>query len=181
MPITDDAIRADLAHRIYATSHLTGEFTLRSGRVSKEYFDKYRFESDPVLLAEVAEAMATLVPEGIEVLAGLEMGGIPVVTALARVTGLPACFVRKSAKKYGTAKFAEGADVDGKRVLIVEDVITSGGQVVLSTADLRGIGAQITDVVCVIDRSEGGTEALSAEGLTRASVVNRDDLNAAAG
>ncbi|CCM63585.1 MULTISPECIES: orotate phosphoribosyltransferase [Candidatus Neomicrothrix] len=181
MPITDDAIRADLAHRIYATSHLTGEFTLRSGRVSNEYFDKYRFESDPVLLAEVAEAMATLVPEGIEVLAGLEMGGIPVVTALARVTGLPACFVRKSAKKYGTAKFAEGADVDGKRVLIVEDVITSGGQVVLSTADLRGIGAQITDVVCVIDRSEGGTEALSAEGLTLASVVNRDDLNAAAG
>lgn len=181
MPITDDVIRADLAHRIYATSHLTGEFTLRSGRVSKEYFDKYRFESDPVLLAEVAEAMATLVPEGIEVLAGLEMGGIPVVTALARVTGLPACFVRKSAKKYGTAKFAEGADVDGKRVLIVEDVITSGGQVVLSTADLRGIGAQITDVVCVIDRSEGGTEALSAEGLTLASVVNRDDLNAAAG
>ena len=181
MPITDDAIRADLAHRIYATSHLTGEFTLRSGRVSKVYFDKYRFESDPVLLAEVAEAMATLVPEGIEVLAGLEMGGIPVVTALARVTGLPACFVRKSAKKYGTAKFAEGADVDGKRVLIVEDVITSGGQVVLSTADLRGIGAQITDVVCVIDRSEGGTEALSAEGLTLASVVNRDDLNAAAG
>ncbi|MFZ1307797.1 MAG: orotate phosphoribosyltransferase [Candidatus Microthrix parvicella] len=181
MPITDDAIRADLAHRIYATSHLTGEFTLRSGRVSKEYFDKYRFESDPVLLAEVAEAMATLVPEGIEVLAGLEMGGIPVVTALARVTGLPACFVRKSAKKYGTAKFAEGADVDGKRVLIVEDVITSGGQVVLSTADLRGIGAQITDVVCVIDRSEGGTEALGAEGLTLASLVNRDDLNAAAG
>ena len=181
MPITDDAIRADLAHRIYATSHLTGEFTLRSGRVSNEYFDKYRFESDPLLLADVAEAMATLVPEGIEVLAGLEMGGIPVVTALARVTGLPACFVRKEAKKYGTAKFAEGADVDGKRVLIVEDVITSGGQVVLSTADLRGIGAQITDVVCVIDRSEGGTEALSAEGLTLASVVNRDDINAAAG
>ncbi|MBK9295651.1 MAG: orotate phosphoribosyltransferase [Candidatus Microthrix sp.] len=180
MPITDDAIRADLARRIYVSSHLTGEFTLRSGRVSNEYFDKYRFESDPLLLADVAEAMATLVPEGIEVLAGLEMGGIPVVTALARVTSLPACFVRKEAKKYGTAKFAEGADVDGKRVLIVEDVITSGGQVVLSTADLRGVGAQISDVVCVIDRSEGGTEALTAEGLTLASVVNRADLEAAA-
>lgn len=180
MPISDDTVRADLASRIYATSHLTGEFTLRSGRVSNEYFDKYRFESDPVLLAAVAEAMATLVPDDIEVLAGLEMGGIPVVTALARVTGLPACFVRKEAKKYGTAKFAEGADVDGKRVLIVEDVITSGGQVVLSTADLRGVGAQITDVACVIDRSEGGTEALTAEGLTLASVVNRADLDAAA-
>ena len=103
MPITDDAIRADLARRIYVSSHLTGEFTLRSGRVSNEYFDKYRFESDPLLLADVAEAMATLVPEGIEVLAGLEMGRIPVVTALARVTSLPTCFVRKEAKKYGTA------------------------------------------------------------------------------
>ncbi|MEZ5383439.1 MAG: orotate phosphoribosyltransferase [Microthrixaceae bacterium] len=180
MPISDDRIRADLARRIYASSHLTGEFTLRSGRVSNEYFDKYRFESDPVLLADVAEALATLVPEGTEVLAGLEMGGIPVVTALAQVTGLPACFVRKQAKAYGTAKFAEGAEVAGKRVLVVEDVITSGGQVVLSTADLRGVGAQIEHVVCVIDRSEGGTEALAAEGLTMASVVNRADLDDAA-
>ena len=180
MPITDDAIRADLARRIYVSSHLTGEFTLRSGRVSNEYFDKYRFESDPLLLADVAEAMATLVPEGIEVLAGLEMGGIPVVTALARVTGLPAAFVRKTAKEYGTARFAEGTAVEGRRVLVVEDVVTSGGQVVLSTADLRGVGAQISDVVCVIDRSEGGTEALTAEGLTLASVVNRADLEAAA-
>ncbi len=180
MPIADDTVRADLARRIYASSHLTGEFTLRSGRISNEYFDKYRFESNPLLLADIAEAMATLVPDGIEVLAGLEMGGIPVVTALAQVTGLPTCFVRKEAKKYGTAKFAEGADVDGKRVLIVEDVVTSGGQVVLSTADLRGVGAQITDVVCVIDRSEGGTEALTAEGLTLASVVNRADLEASA-
>ncbi|MEZ5373822.1 MAG: orotate phosphoribosyltransferase [Microthrixaceae bacterium] len=179
MPISDDTVRADLARRIYATSHLTGEFTLRSGRVSKEYFDKYRFESDPVLLADIAEAMATLVPDDVEVLAGLEMGGIPVVTALARVTGLPACFVRKEAKKYGTAKFAEGADVEGRRVLIVEDVITSGGQVVLSTADLRGVGAHITNVVCVIDRSEGGIEALTAERLTLASVVDRTDLEAA--
>ena len=169
-----------LADAIDRACRLTGEFTLRSGQVASEYFDKYRFESDPLLLADVAEAMATLVPEGIEVLAGLEMGGIPVVTALARVTSLPTCFVRKEAKKYGTAKFAEGADVDGKRVLIVEDVITSGGQVVLSSADLRGVGAHITDVVCVIDRSEGGTEALTAEGLTLASVVNRADLEAAA-
>ena len=134
-----------------------------------------------MLLADLAEAMAALVPEGTEVLAGLELGGVPVVTALSRVTGLPAAFVRKTAKEYGTARFAEGAAVEGKRVLVVEDVVTSGGQVVLSTADLRGIGATVTDVVCVIDRSEGGTEALAAEGLTLASVVARVDLDAAAG
>lgn len=181
MPIADDARRADLARRIYDVAHLTGTFTLRSGRVSNEYFDKYQFESDPVLLADLAEAMAALVPEGTEVLAGLELGGVPVVTALSRVTGLPAAFVRKTAKEYGTARFAEGAAVEGRKVLVVEDVVTSGGQVVLSTADLRGIGAIVTDVVCVIDRSEGGTEALAAEGLTLASVVARVDLDAAAG
>ena len=119
------------------------------------------------------------VPEGTEVLAGLELGGVPVVTALARVTGLPATFVRKKAKEYGTARFAEGAAVEGRRVLVVEDVVTSGGQVVLSTADLRGAGADVTDVVCVIDRSEGGSEALAAEGLRLHSVVERSDLDAA--
>lgn len=180
MPIDDAVLRADLARRIYEVAHLTGTFTLRSGRVSHEYFDKYQFEADPVLLADIAEAMAPLVPEGTEVLAGLELGGIPVVTALARVTGLPAAFVRKKAKEYGTARFAEGTAVEGRRVLVVEDVVTSGGQVVLSTADLRGIGATVTDVVCVIDRSEGGTEALAAEGLTLHSVVARADLDAAA-
>ena len=179
MPIDDAATRADLAGRIYAASHLTGRFTLRSGRVSNEYFDKYQFESDPVLLADIAEAMATLVPDGTELLAGLELGGVPVVTALARVTGMPAVFVRKEAKTYGTARIAEGPAVEGRRVLVVEDVVTSGGQVVLSTRDLRGIGAEVTDVVCVIDRSEGGAELLTAEGLTLHSVVDRADLEVA--
>ncbi len=178
MPIADDARRRDLAGRIRSVSRLTGSFTLRSGRVSDEYFDKYQFEADPVLLADIAEAMAPLVPDGTEVLAGLELGGVPVVTALSRVTGLPAAFVRKKPKEYGTARFAEGASVDGRRVLVVEDVITSGGQVVLSTRDLRGIGARVDHVVCVIDRSEGGVQALTDEGLTLASVVERADLEA---
>ena len=105
-----------------------------------EHFDKYRFEGDPVLLDEIARQMAPLVPPGTEVLAGLEMGGIPVVTALGRHTGLPCAFVRKQAKPYGTCRLAEGAEVTGRRVLVVEDVVTSGGQIVVSTADLRGLG-----------------------------------------
>ena len=76
MPIADDAVRADLARRIYEVAHLTGEFTLRSGRVSNEYFDKYQFESDPVLLHDIASAMASLIPAGTEELAGLELGGV---------------------------------------------------------------------------------------------------------
>ncbi|NUP53644.1 MAG: orotate phosphoribosyltransferase [Catenulispora sp.] len=170
---------SDLAARIHAASHLTGQFTLRSGQTATEYFDKYRFEADPVLLDEIAQRMALLVPVGIEVLAGLEMGGIPVVTALSRVTGLPSAFVRKQAKTYGTCRLAEGAEVAGRRVLVVEDVVTSGGQIVLSTADLRGLGAVVTEALCVIDRGQGGTEALAAEGIDLISLLTAEDLRSA--
>jgi orotate phosphoribosyltransferase len=170
----------DLAARIHAASHLTGEFTLRSGRTATEYFDKYRFEADPVLLDEIGRRMAPLVPAGTEVLAGLEMGGIPVVTALGRHTGLPCAFVRKSAKSYGTRRLAEGAELAGRRVLVVEDVVTSGGQIVLSTEELRTLGADVREALCVIDREQGGAEALAAQGLRLLSLLTADDLRAAA-
>src|ERR1041384_5548744 len=133
----------DLARRVGAACRLHGRFTLRSGRVADEYFDKYRFEADPVLLDEIAGRMAALVPAGVEVLAGLEMGGIAIAVALGRHTGLPCAFGRKSAKAYGTALLAEGADIDGRRVLVVEDVVTSGGQIAVSTRQLRELGARI--------------------------------------
>lgn len=170
---------SDLARQIHAASHLTGDFVLRSGRRATEYFDKYRFEGDPVLLDSIAQAMAPLVPEDTEVLAGLEMGGIPVVTALGRHTGLPCAFVRKQAKAYGTCRLAEGADIVGRRVLVVEDVVTSGGQIVLSTAELRGLGAEIRDALCVIDRQQGGAEALAADEIHLLSLLTADDLRTA--
>jgi orotate phosphoribosyltransferase len=104
--------RISLASQIYAACHVTGDFVLRSGRSTDEYFDKYQFEADPVLLDAMAERMAGLVPEGTEVLAGLEMGGIAVVTALGRHVGLPCAFVRKAAKSCGTQRLAEGAAED---------------------------------------------------------------------
>lgn len=167
---------SDLARQIHAASHLTGDFVLRSGRRTSEYFDKYRFEGDPVLLDAIAQAMASLVPNDTEVLAGLEMGGIPVVTALGRHTGLPCAFVRKQAKSYGTRRLAEGADIAGRRVLVVEDVVTSGGQIVLSTAELRTLGADVREALCVIDRQQGGTEALAAEEIRLLSLLTADDL-----
>ena len=166
-----------LAARVAATAHLTGTFTLRSGRTASDYFDKYRFEGDPVLLAEIAEQMAPLVPEGTEALAGLELGGVPVATALSLRTGLPALFVRKKAKEYGTCALAEGGPVGGRRLLVVEDVITSGGQVRLSVADLRALGAEVTQVLCVIDREEGGREALEEDGLTMTALFRRSELD----
>lgn len=168
---------SNLAARIQALSHLTGEFVLRSGRTTSEYFDKYQFEADPVLLDEVAANLARLVPDDTEVLAGLEMGGIAVVTALARHVGLPCSFVRKAAKAYGTRRLAEGADVGGRRVLVVEDVVTSGGQVAMSARELRLLGAHVECALCVIDRQEGGTEALAADGITLLSMLTRADLD----
>jgi orotate phosphoribosyltransferase len=169
----------NLARDIYRRCHLTGEFTLRSGRTATEYFDKYQLEADPVLLDAVAARMVALVPPGTEVLAGLEMGGIAVVTALSRHTGLPAAFVRKTAKQYGTARLAEGAPVAGHAVAVVEDVVTSGGQVVQSAADLRGLGARITHAICVIDRSEGGAQHLAAHGIELRAAFARADLETA--
>jgi orotate phosphoribosyltransferase len=98
---------------------------------------------------------------------------------LAQVTGLPALFVRKEAKSYGTCRLAEGGPISGRRLLIVEDVITSGGQVVLSTADLRKEGAEVTTVVCVIDREGGGAEALIDASLKMNPLFTMSELLAA--
>jgi orotate phosphoribosyltransferase len=154
--------RDELARAIYERAHLTGTFTLRSGTVSNEYFDKYLFEADPPLLREIAEALAPLVPDGTEGLAGLELGGVPLATMLSQVTGLPALFVRKEEKTYGTCRLAEGGEVEGRRLTVVEDVVTSGGQVVTSCGDLRERGGIVETALCVIDRESGGPEALAA-------------------
>ncbi|HET6985601.1 MAG TPA: phosphoribosyltransferase family protein [Kribbella sp.] len=168
--------RAELGRRVYAAAHLTGEFVLRSGQTTNEYFDKYRFEADPVLLDAVAEAMVPLVPADTEVLAGLEMGGIPVVTALGRHTGLPCAFVRKQAKAYGTRRLAEGAETAGRRVTIVEDVVTTGGQIVLSTNELRALGAQITHALCVINRNPTTPDPLTEAGLILTALLTPEHL-----
>ena len=174
-----DSPADSLAARVNSIARLTGTFTLRSGQIATEYFDKYRFEADPVLLADIAAALVPLLPPDTEVLAGLELGGVPIATALSMRTGLPAAFVRKQAKAYGTARLAEGADIDGKRVTVIEDVITTGGQVVISTAQLRELGAIVDHVVCVIDRSPDHGSALAEEGLTLTSLLTRADLDAA--
>jgi orotate phosphoribosyltransferase len=161
---------------VHDSSHLTGAFTLRSGQTSHEYFDKYRFEADPELLRDIAEAMAPLVPTGVDALAGLELGGVPIATALSMVTGIPARFVRKEAKTYGTCQLAEGGEIDRLRLLVVEDVITTGGQVLASTTDLRARGARVDTVLCVIDREAGGAEAFAAEGLELRSLFRMSDL-----
>jgi orotate phosphoribosyltransferase len=154
-----------LAARVFAASHLSGTFVLRSGRTADHYFDKYRFESDPSLLGEIIKEMQPMIPPGTEGLAGLELGGVPIATVLSAASGLPVFFVRKQAKKYGTERICEGGDIEGKRLLLIEDVVTTGGQIVLSTQDLRAEGAVVEDALCVIDREAGGVQVAAAEGI----------------
>lgn len=170
--------REHLTTAIYDVAHLTGEFLLRSGITSNEYFDKYQFESDPTILNAIAEHLVPLVPEGTEMLAGLEMGGLAIVTALSMKTGIPAVFVRKKAKEYGTCKLAEGPSIAGKRVLVVEDVVTSGGQVIISGNDLRQLGALTDHVVCVIDREQGGRAKLRDAGFELLALYTMTELKA---
>lgn len=165
-----------LAKEIYDTSHLTGSFKLRSGQISDEYFDKYLFESNPRVLSVIAEYMSKLIPKDTEVLAGLEMGGIPVATALSLRTGIPVVLVRKKAKDYGTCKLAEGIDISGKKVCIIEDVVTTGGQVILSATDLKKAGAHIDTVLCVILRNEDGKTKLKDAGLDLKELFTMNDL-----
>jgi orotate phosphoribosyltransferase len=171
---TDDSLAAD----IDATCRLRGEFTLRSGQVSDTYFDKYLFEADPLLLGRVAREMIQLLPHDTELLGGLEMGGIPLATVVSAITGTPALFVRKEAKTYGTCKLAEGPSYAGKRVTLVEDVITTGGAVRDPTRALRESGAIVEVVVCAIDRSPAGENPLADVGLEVRAVLTRADLDA---
>ncbi len=174
MTTTDDSLAAD----IDACCRLTGEFTLRSGQVATEYFDKYLFEADPLLLARVAREMIQLVPQDTDLLAGLELGGVPIATAISGILGMPTLFVRKQAKTYGTAKLAEGPDFAGKRVTIIEDVITTGGAVRDATAALRDAGAIVQVVICAIDRSPEGEDPLADVDLEVRAVLTKADLDA---
>jgi orotate phosphoribosyltransferase len=176
-----DSLDDPLAADIDACCRLTGEFTLRSGQVAQEYFDKYLFEAQPELLARVAARMVPLLPQGTDLLGGLELGGIPIATILSSITGTPALFVRKKAKEYGTCKLAEGPDVAGRRVTIIEDVITTGGAVRDATRALRAAGAVVEVVVCAIDRSPGDENPLEDVGLEVRSVLTKAELDAARG
>lgn len=167
--------RPELCRAVFEICYLKGNFKLRSGQTSNEYFDKYKFESQPQLLKSIAIELKKLIPPDIEILAGLEMGGIPIATALALETGLPLVFVRKKAKDYGTLKFAEGLEIKGKKLLVIEDVVTTGGQILLSTEDLRQSGAFVQNALCVILRGKD-LSSFDEKGLKLTSLFTMEEL-----
>ncbi len=124
----------------------------------------------------IATSLCRLIPPRTEILAGLEMGGIPIATMVSHYSNIPCLFVRKVAKQHGTSKLAEGQDFSGKQVTIVEDIVSSGGQIILSAKDLRDLGAEVTHALCVIDRQSGGKEKLVENHITLASLFTMDNL-----
>ncbi|TVQ32091.1 MAG: orotate phosphoribosyltransferase [Phycisphaeraceae bacterium] len=174
--------REHLAGAIAEAALLRGEFTLRSGRTSSYYLDKYLFSTRPELLREIARLFADRIRAigaesgPVQRLAGAELGGIPLVTAAALETELPIIFVRNQKKEYGTAKQLEGRLEAGDRVVLLEDVATTGGQALEAAAALREAGAEIVRIIAVIDREEGARENVEKAGLEFEALFTKGDL-----
>lgn len=162
---------------VTSSALLRGEFTLRSGRTSSYYLDKYGFVTDPAVLGELAVRVAAIAGEGFDRIAGPELGGVPIATAVSLLTAKPTVLIRNQKKDYGTAKRFEGTLHAGDRVIVTEDIATSGGQAIEAAKLLRDeCGCEVVKVIVAIDREEGGREAVEAAGFAFASVLTKTDL-----
>jgi orotate phosphoribosyltransferase len=173
--LTDDQLKLALREAAY----LEGDFLLRSGKRSRYYLDKYRFETRPDILAalgeRIAEAVSEHEPEAVR-LAGPELGAVALAAAGSLASGLPFLIVRKAAKEYGTSNRLEGAYDEGDLVCLVEDVVTSGGALLEAVEALRAAGLVVRTAVCVVDREEGGAEALDALGVRLRSIFGASEV-----
>ena len=167
---------SQLIQRIVDTALLRGEFTLRSGRKSSYYLDKYLFQTQPDILAELGKRIAARIDDSVDRLAGAALGGVPLVAATSMASGKPAIFIRAQKKDYGTARQIEGLLESGDRVLLVEDVATTGGQVLEAAALLQNAGAKVVKIVAVIDREEGARQNIETAGLVFDALLSRGDL-----
>jgi orotate phosphoribosyltransferase len=174
--------REELAAAIREHAYLEGDFLLRSGRRSSYYLDKYRFETRPDLMAPLGEHVAAAVaehePDAVRI-ASPELGAVVVAAAASISSGLPFLIVRNKAKEYGTANRIEGAFEPGERVCLVEDIVTSGGAAVEALEALREAGLECRIAVCVVDREEGGADALARRGARLVPLFRAGELLAA--
>jgi orotate phosphoribosyltransferase len=171
--------RDELGAAIREHAYLEGDFVLRSGRRSRYYLDKYRFETRPDLLRALGARIAARAREaapGAARLAGPELGAVTLAAAAALESGLPFLIVRNEAKGYGTERRLEGDYAEGEEVCLVEDVVTSGGAAVQAVEALRGAGLECRHGVCVVDREEGGVDALARVGVRLHPVFTARDV-----
>jgi orotate phosphoribosyltransferase len=168
--------KKEIAEQIASVSLLKGEFTLRSGRTSHYYLDKYLFSTQPAVLTELGKMFAEHVEADTTRLAGAELGGIPLVSAASMASGLPCLFIRNQKKEYGTAKQLEGKIEAGDKVILVEDVCTTGGQILEAAKVIEAEGASIQKIIGTIDREEGARENIEAAGYEFIALFTKTDL-----
>lgn len=173
------SVASDLASRVRDAALLEGDFVLSGGERSSFYVDKYLFSTEPGLLSDVADALADTIPEDVDRLAGVELGAVPLVVAVALSTGLPYVIVRKSEKDYGTGKGVEGAFEPCDRVALVEDVVTTGTQAVKAAHRLGEAGVEVVKISAVLDRREVISEKLDE--FFFESLLKMDDLRVGTG
>ena len=165
-----------VADRISETAILYGEFTLRSGRKSSWYIDKYLFTTQPDILKSLGLLFAEIIPAEATLLAGAELGGIPLVTATSMSSGIPCIFIRNQKKEYGTSNQLEGKLSKDDRVVIVEDIATTGGQVLEAAETIKSFGATVEAIIAVIDRCEGARDNIEEAGFLFKALFTVDDL-----
>ena len=169
--------RAELAQAIKAAAYLEGDFVLSSGKRSKYYLDKWRFETDPRLLREIARALVGLLPSPLpHRIAGVELGGVPLATALSLETGIPLLIVRRQAKEYGTGRETEGVWEQGERVVLIEDIFTTASQAIAAAKTLAALGLRVERMICVVDREEGAEASIRAAGFEAAPLFRKSEL-----
>ena len=169
----------ELGARLKQIAYLEGDFVLRSGKRSQYYLDKYRFETRPELLRPLGERIAAIVREHASDatrLAGPELGAVALAASASLASGLPFLIVRKAAKDYGTSNRIEGTYGDGECVCVVEDVVTSGGALLESVEALREAGLVVQTAVCVVDREEGGADALARHAVRLRPLFRASEL-----
>lgn len=168
--------REELISRIKETAYLEGDFTLRSGKKSKYYLDKYLFETCPDILKALGEEFAKFVSDDVTLIAGAELGGVALAAATAMESGRNWIIVRNSKKEYGTSKMVEGVLKEGDVVLLVEDIATTGGQVIEAAKIIVEAGATVKKIVCTIDRKQGAEENVTKAGFVFDSIMTKSDL-----
>ena len=168
--------RDELIKRIKDTAYLEGDFTLRSGKKSKYYLDKYLFETCPDILKTLGEEFAKHVTEDVTLIAGAELGGVALAAATSLASGKNWLLIRNSKKGYGTGKMFEGVLSSDDVVLIVEDIATTGGQVAEAAKIVTDSGAKVKKIVSVIDRKQGASENITKAGFVFESLLTKDDL-----
>lgn len=167
---------AALGRDLVAAAYLEGDFVLSSGKRSKYYFDKYLFETKPSLLSTLAELLAESVPPETDRLAGPELGAVALAAAVSLRTGLPFVIVKKQSKDYATRKTIEGDLNAGDRIVVVEDILTTGAAAVRAADAVKEAGGRVLKILAVVDREEGAAESIAAAGYGYEPLFRRSDL-----